>query len=1161
MSLLITGLVISKLAEQTPGGKGKGDKFIPYRDSTLTWLLKDNLGGNAKTVMMATISPAADNYEETLSTLRYADRAKRIVNHAVINEDPNAKIIRDLRSEVENLKALLLQAAQPEKVKEKLNENEKLMEEYSLTWDEKLQKTGQMQEDRRMALEKMGISVESSGIKVDKEKYFLVNLNADPSLNELLVYYIHGSCLVGKGGDEINPDILLSGLGIQSEHCRLDISHDDIFIEPFPAAKTCVNGKEINARTALRNGDRILWGSNHFFRINCPRKNTDQQQTEYDWRMAQEEVLMSETESKPMKDVIARLEKQYEKEKKKALESQKKDFERQFQQMKLSITSPTMTGSTPTLTINPKLQSKAKSYRRNQSTEESTHQQFLELRESIIKANVLVREANLLAEELERNVHYSVSLQVPAQCLTPNRRQGSLVTEPTIVSKQPRKPNRIMSLDLFENQLIDMRDNYQNQGQNDTEKEEDSNHDNYELIGVANIFLEVLYYDVKLIYAAPIISQHGKIVGKIHFDIEKISGNFPKDRDADAYDSDQEKDSAEDDDRSRNRIIQYRVRIHEASGISPVYANDVYCSYHPWDSPEMVTIKSVYTGLSLENVNKNQVTSSIIFNHSQEFQAEISEDFMEHCLSGAISIEVYGLRNETDSHSKNLDTAIAVKWKELSKKLSVTVSIQELNDNGEYNNVKVADENDGTGGTFQLRQGQQRRVSVMVKPISRSGGLPFACENVVNLEIGSIVVRKKDQRPLDSYQEIDLDLLREKWTDALDRRKEYLNSQIKSCTDTVNKNSADHDREKSLIRQWIYLAEERNAVLAPAEDSGVPGAPSSRHIGPGIEAHIPTLFLDLSPDDLANTDMMSTSSGLLGWDSVIAKEEADTFMSLPMLKIISQETGVGCVASWDSSLHESLHLNKVTDPNERCYLVIRCIVRLTHPVSLDLVLRKRICFNVRKRESFTEQLKNKLIGTGHHRESAGVIYDIVSSLPRSSEKLEDEESLALLAASGDTDLTKDGDTNIEKYSRQVAAAVDEILKFEKIRQNVAFKNCLSTNDGSVTMSPNRMQKTLSVPNMRQSMSTSLSAESLQRLRHSQTLNDFGSDIVDGRRSSTPTQDALKRKVTPSKTMVTLQEDKEMSLSQYQSFMSSGYETQSHNLSNSTISSQSSIDQD
>lgn len=68
------------------------------------------MGGNSQTAMIATISPAADNYEETLSTLRYADRAKRIVNHAVVNEDPNARVIRELREEVEKLKEQLSQA-------------------------------------------------------------------------------------------------------------------------------------------------------------------------------------------------------------------------------------------------------------------------------------------------------------------------------------------------------------------------------------------------------------------------------------------------------------------------------------------------------------------------------------------------------------------------------------------------------------------------------------------------------------------------------------------------------------------------------------------------------------------------------------------------------------------------------------------------------------------------------------------------------------------------------------------------------------------------------------------------------------------------------------------------------------------------------------------
>lgn len=60
--------------------------------------------------MVATISPAADNYDETLSTLRYADRAKSIVNHAVVNEDPNARIIRELREEVEKLREQLTEA-------------------------------------------------------------------------------------------------------------------------------------------------------------------------------------------------------------------------------------------------------------------------------------------------------------------------------------------------------------------------------------------------------------------------------------------------------------------------------------------------------------------------------------------------------------------------------------------------------------------------------------------------------------------------------------------------------------------------------------------------------------------------------------------------------------------------------------------------------------------------------------------------------------------------------------------------------------------------------------------------------------------------------------------------------------------------------------------
>ncbi|GFY16463.1 kinesin-related protein 1 [Trichonephila clavipes] len=80
---------------------------VPYRDSVLTRLLMNALGGNSKTIMIACISPADINFEETLSTLRYADRAKQIKTVATINEDPTETLIRELRAENDRLKKMI----------------------------------------------------------------------------------------------------------------------------------------------------------------------------------------------------------------------------------------------------------------------------------------------------------------------------------------------------------------------------------------------------------------------------------------------------------------------------------------------------------------------------------------------------------------------------------------------------------------------------------------------------------------------------------------------------------------------------------------------------------------------------------------------------------------------------------------------------------------------------------------------------------------------------------------------------------------------------------------------------------------------------------------------------------------------------------------------
>merc|ERR1719230_1087988 len=100
LSLSALGNVISALVD------GKST-HIPYRDSKLTRLLQNSLGGNAKTVMCANCGPADYNYDETLSTLRYANRAKNIKNKPKINEDPKDAMLRDLSDQIAALKAKL----------------------------------------------------------------------------------------------------------------------------------------------------------------------------------------------------------------------------------------------------------------------------------------------------------------------------------------------------------------------------------------------------------------------------------------------------------------------------------------------------------------------------------------------------------------------------------------------------------------------------------------------------------------------------------------------------------------------------------------------------------------------------------------------------------------------------------------------------------------------------------------------------------------------------------------------------------------------------------------------------------------------------------------------------------------------------------------------
>jgi len=157
-SLSTLGNVISSLVDIASGIKRK--IVVPYRESILTKLLQNSLGGNSKTIMFAALSPTDVNYDETLSTLRFVDRVKRIKNHVIINENPIDKLIRQLKEENLRLKGLIetgnynlqfdgkpnmtpqdieLRKKQiEEEILSQIKNNQKILQDSKISWDTKV---------------------------------------------------------------------------------------------------------------------------------------------------------------------------------------------------------------------------------------------------------------------------------------------------------------------------------------------------------------------------------------------------------------------------------------------------------------------------------------------------------------------------------------------------------------------------------------------------------------------------------------------------------------------------------------------------------------------------------------------------------------------------------------------------------------------------------------------------------------------------------------------------------------------------------------------------------------------------------------------------------------------------------------------------------------
>ncbi|XP_033279724.1 kinesin-like protein KIF1A isoform X17 [Orcinus orca] len=629
-SLTTLGKVISALAEMDSGPnknkKKKKTDFIPYRDSVLTWLLRENLGGNSRTAMVAALSPADINYDETLSTLRYADRAKQIRCNAVINEDPNNKLIRELKDEVTRLRDLLyaqglgdiadtntvpggpkltnalvgvspssslsalssraasvsslheriLFAPGSEEAIERLKETEKIIAELNETWEEKLRRTEAIRMEREALLAEMGVAMREDGgtlgVFSPKKTPHLVNLNEDPLMSECLLYYIKdGITRVGREGAEKRQDIVLSGHFIKEKHCvfRSDSRGGGeavVTLEPCEGADTYVNGKKVTEPSVLRSGNRIIMGKSHVFRFNHPeqarqeRERTPCAETPaepVDWAFAQRELLEKQgiDMKQEMEQRLQELEDQYRREREEAtylLEQQRLDYESKLEALQKQM------GSRGYAEANEEEEGPEDEV---QWTERECElalwafrkwkwYQFTSLRDLLWGNAIFLKEANAISVELKKKVQFQFVLltdtlysPLPPDLLPPEAAKDR-ETRPfprTIVAvevqDQKNGATHYWTLEKLRQRLDLMREMYDRAAEVPSSVIEDC--DNvvtggdpfydrfpwFRLVGRAFVYLSNLLYPVPLVHRVAIVSEKGEVKGFLRVAVQAISAD------------------------------------------------------------------------------------------------------------------------------------------------------------------------------------------------------------------------------------------------------------------------------------------------------------------------------------------------------------------------------------------------------------------------------------------------------------------------------------------------------------------------------------------------------------------------------------------------------------------------------------------------------------
>ncbi|XP_015233627.1 PREDICTED: kinesin-like protein KIF1B isoform X14 [Cyprinodon variegatus] len=1031
-SLTTLGKVISALAEVSK--KKKKTDFIPYRDSVLTWLLRENLGGNSRTAMVAALSPADINYDETLSTLRYADRAKNIKCNAVINEDPNNKLVRDLKDEVARLKELLraqglgdildtpigsltaspssgalcnqggLQSVTSiqerimstpggEEAIERLKESEKIIAELNETWEEKLRKTEAIRMEREALLAEMGVAIREDGgtlgVFSPKKTPHLVNLNEDPLMSECLLYYIKdGITRVGQADAERRQDIVLSGAHIKEEHCIFRSERNAngdviVLLVPCEGSETYVNGKRVEEAIQLRSGNRIIMGKNHVFRFNHPeqaraeREKTPSAETPVepvDWTFAQRELLEKQgiDMKQEMEKRLTEMEILYKKEKEEAdqlLEQQRLVYESKLQELQKQVETRSLVAETPDEEELEEEEEEEVPWTQHEfelaqwAFRKWRYHQFTSLRDQLWGNAVYLKEANAISVELKKKVQFQFVLltdtlysPLPPELLPqePEKERNPRPFPRTVVAVEVQDlkngATHYWSLEKLKQRLEQMREMYDRAGEmasthQDADGEgtltgNDPFYDRFhwfKLVGRAFVYLSNLLYPVPLVHRVAIVTEKGEVRGFLRVGVQAIAA----DEEAPDYGS--------------------GVR---QSGTAKISFDDEYFKKN--DFPSTVMTRS---GLSLEELRivEGQGQSSEVITPSEELNRINDMDLKLGNISDSKLSHIDGLAGQLEVGSIFTFRVTVLQASGIPPEYAdIFCQFNFLHRHDEAFSTEPL-KNTGKGAPLGFYHVQNVSVEVTESFIEYIKSKPIVFE----------VFGHYQQHPLHIHGQ---DLIRP----PTPSRKYYpipmpLSKPVPATKlNTITKSNLGQCVSKYDLLVWFEISElEPTGEYIPAIVDHSAGLPchGTYLLHQGIQRRITVTLIHEKGSELHWKDVRELVVGRIRNKAEVDDGAADAVLSLNIISAKNiksshntNRTFYRFEAVWDSSLHNSLLLNRVTPYGEKIYMTLSAYLELDHCIQPAIITKdvSMVFYSRDAKISPPRSLRN-LFGSGYSK--------------------------------------------------------------------------------------------------------------------------------------------------------------------------------------------------